>query len=187
MGPNGRHGRVLLRDAGDRHGRGADGKLRITLNGKILFNMANLDQGFWPDGLYTAPTDAALAFDLKQDKAMGFNAVRKHIKVEPDRWYYWADKLGLMIWQDMPAANTGPIPPEWRGQFESELHEMVREHQSGRRSSPGCRSTRAGASGAGRTPGGSPPRSRPRTRPGWSTRTAGSTAATRTATPGPAT
>jgi Concanavalin A-like lectin/glucanases superfamily/Glycosyl hydrolases family 2, sugar binding domain/Glycosyl hydrolases family 2 len=109
---------------------GADGKLRITLNGRILFNMANLDQGFWPDGLYTAPTDAALKFDLRQDKRMGFNAVRKHIKVEPDRWYYWADKLGLMVWQDMPAANTGPIPVDWRGQFESELHEMVREHQS---------------------------------------------------------
>jgi hypothetical protein len=110
--------------------RGADGKLRIALNGKILFNLANLDQGFWPDGLNTAPTDAALKFDLQQDKAMGFNAVRKHIKVEPDRWYYWADKLGLMVWQDMPAANTGPIPVEWRDQFESELHEMVREHQS---------------------------------------------------------
>ncbi|MEU4237389.1 LamG-like jellyroll fold domain-containing protein [Actinoplanes sp. NPDC026619] len=109
---------------------GADGKLRITLNGKILFNQANLDQGFWPDGLNTAPTDAALRFDLEQDKAMGFNAVRKHIKVEPDRWYYWADKLGLMVWQDMPAANTGPIPVEWRPQFEAELHEMVREHSS---------------------------------------------------------
>jgi Concanavalin A-like lectin/glucanases superfamily/Glycosyl hydrolases family 2, sugar binding domain/Glycosyl hydrolases family 2/Glycosyl hydrolases family 2, TIM barrel domain len=110
--------------------KGADGKLRIALNGKILFNMANLDQGFWPDGLNTAPTDAALKFDLQQDKKMGFNAVRKHIKVEPDRWYYWADKLGLMVWQDMPAANTGPIPEDWRAQFESELHEMVREHQS---------------------------------------------------------
>ncbi|WP_433088169.1 LamG-like jellyroll fold domain-containing protein [Dactylosporangium sp. CA-052675] len=109
---------------------GADGKPRITLNGKILFNLANLDQGFWPDGLYTAPTDAALKWDLEQDKAMGFNAVRKHIKVEPDRWYYWADKLGLMVWQDMPAANTGPIPEAWRGQFEAELHEMVREHSS---------------------------------------------------------
>lgn len=110
--------------------RGADGKLRIALNGSILFNLANLDQGFWPDGLNTAPTDAALKFDLQQDKAMGFNAVRKHIKVEPDRWYYWADRLGLMVWQDMPAANTGPIPVEWRDQFEAELHEMVREHQS---------------------------------------------------------
>ncbi|MEV4642232.1 LamG-like jellyroll fold domain-containing protein [Actinoplanes sp. NPDC049548] len=110
--------------------KGADGKLRIALNGKILFNMATLDQGFWPDGLNTAPTDAGLKFDLQQHKVMGFNAVRKHIKVEPDRWYYWADKLGLMVWQDMPAANTGPIPAEWRDQFEAELHEMVREHRS---------------------------------------------------------
>ncbi|MEV4702129.1 LamG-like jellyroll fold domain-containing protein [Actinoplanes sp. NPDC049316] len=110
--------------------KGADGKLRIALNGKILFNMSTLDQGFWPDGLNTAPTDAALKFDLEQHKVMGFNTVRKHIKVEPDRWYYWADKLGLLVWQDMPAANTGPIPPEWRDQFEAELHEMVREHQS---------------------------------------------------------
>jgi hypothetical protein len=110
--------------------KGADGKLRITLNGKILFNMANLDQGFWPDGLYTAPTDAALKWDLEQDKAMGFNAVRKHIKVEPDRWYYWADRLGLMVWQDMPSSNTGPIPAEWRAQFESELHTMVDTHKS---------------------------------------------------------
>ncbi|GAA2523701.1 LamG-like jellyroll fold domain-containing protein [Winogradskya humida] len=110
--------------------KGADGKLRIALNGKILFNMATLDQGFWPDGLNTAPTDAGLKFDLQQHKVMGFNAVRKHIKVEPDRWYYWADKLGLLVWQDMPAANTGPIPAEWRGQFEAELHELVREHRS---------------------------------------------------------
>ncbi|MEV6637512.1 LamG-like jellyroll fold domain-containing protein [Actinoplanes sp. NPDC051470] len=109
---------------------GADGKLRIALNGKILFNLATLDQGFWPDGLYTAPTDAALKFDLEAHKTLGFNAVRKHIKVEPDRWFYWADKLGLMVWQDMPSSNTGPIPAEWRGQFEAELHEMVAEHDS---------------------------------------------------------
>ena len=57
--------------------------------------MATLDQGFWPDGLHTAPTDEALAYDLKVHKEMGFNSVRKHIKVEPDRWFYWADKLGL--------------------------------------------------------------------------------------------
>ncbi|MFI6072441.1 LamG-like jellyroll fold domain-containing protein [Actinoplanes sp. NPDC051343] len=110
--------------------KGADGKLRITLNGKITFNMANLDQGFWPDGLYTAPTDAALKWDLEQDKTMGFNAVRKHIKVEPDRWYYWADKLGLMVWQDMPSSNTGPVPAEWRAQFESELRALVDTHKS---------------------------------------------------------
>ncbi len=109
---------------------GADGKLRIALNGEILFNMSTLDQGFWPDGLNTAPTDAALRFDLEAHKRLGFNTVRKHIKVEPDRWYYWADRLGLLVWQDMPSANTGPIPPEWRAQFEAELHEMVREHDS---------------------------------------------------------
>ena len=117
-----------LREIGKK--AGADGKLRIALNGKILFNMSTLDQGFWPDGLNTAPTDAGLRFDLEAHKQLGFNTVRKHIKVEPDRWYYWADKLGLMVWQDMPAANTGPIPVEWRAQFESELHEMVREHDS---------------------------------------------------------
>jgi hypothetical protein len=109
---------------------GADGKPRIALNGKILFHLATLDQGFWPDGLNTAPTDAGLRFDLQQHKEMGFNGVRKHIKVEPDRWYYWADRLGLLVWQDMPSANTGPIPEAWRAQFESELHEMVREHRS---------------------------------------------------------
>lgn len=80
-----------------------NGTPRTMLNGKPVFMMATLDQGFWPDGLHTAPTDEALAYDLKMHKAMGFNSVRKHIKVEPDRWFYWADKLGLMVWQDMPA------------------------------------------------------------------------------------
>jgi hypothetical protein len=116
--------------------KGADGKPRIALNGKILFNMSTLDQGFWPDGLYAAPTDEALRFDLAQHKALGFNTVRKHIKVEPDRWYYWADKLGLMVWQDMPSMRVdfsksreeNIPPPEAQQQFESELHEMVREH-----------------------------------------------------------
>ncbi|GLY98536.1 LamG-like jellyroll fold domain-containing protein [Actinoplanes sp. NBRC 103695] len=117
-----------LREIGKK--AGADGKLRIALNNQILFNLATLDQGFWPDGLNTAPTDAGLKFDLEAHKRLGFNAVRKHIKVEPDRWFYWADKLGLMVWQDMPSSNTGPIPEAWRGQFEAELHEMVREHDS---------------------------------------------------------
>jgi hypothetical protein len=110
--------------------RGADGKLRLALNGKILFHMSTLDQGFWPDGLNTPPTDSGLRFDLEQHKLLGFNTVRKHIKVEPARWYYWADKLGLMVWQDMPAMKNGnPRPPvEWQEQFKSELHEMVDEH-----------------------------------------------------------
>jgi hypothetical protein len=110
--------------------KGADGKLRMALNGKILFNLSTLDQGFWPDGLNTAPTDAALRFDLEQHKELGFNTVRKHIKVEPDRWYYWADKLGLMVWQDMPATKTDAMPEPWRTQWKSELHEMVEEHKS---------------------------------------------------------
>jgi hypothetical protein len=111
--------------------KGADGKLRMALNGKILFNMSTLDQGFWPDGLYTAPTDAGLRFDLEQHKVLGFNTVRKHIKVEPARWYYWADKLGLMVWQDMPAMRTGDRPaPAATEQFKAELREMVREHIS---------------------------------------------------------
>ena len=110
--------------------KGADGKLRLALNGKILFNLSTLDQGFWPDGLNTAPTDEALRFDLEQHKELGFNTVRKHIKVEPDRWYYHADKLGLMVWQDMPASKTDAMPEPWRAQFEAELHEMVEEHKS---------------------------------------------------------
>ncbi|GAA3090739.1 hypothetical protein JOF29_007779 [Kribbella aluminosa] len=110
--------------------KGADGKLRMALNGKILFNLSTLDQGFWPDGLNTAPTDAALRFDLEQHKRLGFNTVRKHIKVEPDRWYYWADKLGLMVWQDMPASKTDAMPEPWRTQWMSELHEMIDEHKS---------------------------------------------------------
>src|ERR1035441_7147676 len=70
--------------------------------------MGTLDQGWWPDGLYTAPTDQALKFDLEQTKKCGFNAIRKHIKAEPARWYYCADRLGILVWQDMPAmVNEG--------------------------------------------------------------------------------
>jgi hypothetical protein len=111
---------------------GADGKLRMTLNGKIVFQMATLDQGFWPDGIHTAPTDEALRFDLEQHKRMGFNAVRKHIKVEPDRWFYAADQLGLLVWQDMPAMKTSDEapPPDARAEFERQLHTMVDQHSS---------------------------------------------------------
>jgi hypothetical protein len=84
-----------------------DGKQRIFLNGKPTFVMATLDQGYWPDGIYTAPTDEALKFDIKKTKDLGFNAIRKHIKVEPARWYYWADKLGMLVMQDSPALPTG--------------------------------------------------------------------------------
>ncbi|GLQ99136.1 glycoside hydrolase family 2 protein [Dyella mobilis] len=85
----------------------AGGRNRIVLNGKPTFLLATLDQGYWPDGIYTAPTDAALKFDIQKTKDLGFNTIRKHIKVEPARWYYWADRIGLMVWQDMPALPTG--------------------------------------------------------------------------------
>ena len=82
------------------------GRNRIVLNGKPTFLLATLDQGYWPDGIYTAPTDAALKFDIQKTRDLGFNTIRKHIKVEPARWYYWADRLGVMVWQDMPALPT---------------------------------------------------------------------------------
>ena len=66
-----------------------------------------LDQGFWPDGLYTAPTEEAMVYDLKVTKEMGFNMLRKHVKVEPRRFYYWTDKMGLLVWQDMPSFGAG--------------------------------------------------------------------------------
>jgi Concanavalin A-like lectin/glucanases superfamily/Glycosyl hydrolases family 2, sugar binding domain/Glycosyl hydrolases family 2 len=110
--------------------RGADGRPRLVLNGKPIFAMATLDQGFWPDGIYTAPTDAALRFDLQQHKALGFNAVRKHIKVEPARWYYWADRLGLLVWQDMPAMNLVPPSAAAQAEYLAELHATIEQHKS---------------------------------------------------------
>ncbi len=83
------------------------GVLRMLLNNLILFQYGPLDQGWWPDGLYTAPTDEALAFDIIKTKEMGFNMIRKHVKVEPARWYYHCDKTGIMVWQDMPSGDLG--------------------------------------------------------------------------------
>ena len=81
------------------------GTLRIALNNKPVFCFGPLDQGWWPDGLYTAPTDEALQFDIKRTKELGYNTIRKHVKVEPDRWYYHCDRLGMMVWQDMPSGD----------------------------------------------------------------------------------
>jgi beta-galactosidase/beta-glucuronidase len=92
-------------------GKDADGIQRIMLNNKFLFQYGTLDQGWWPDGLYTAPTDQALEFDIVKTKEMGFNMIRKHIKVEPARWYYHCDKLGMLVWQDMPSGDI--FPYEW--------------------------------------------------------------------------
>lgn len=84
-----------------------DGVQRMLLNNEFVFQYGPLDQGWWPDGLYTAPTDEALLFDIVKTKEMGFNMIRKHIKVEPARWYYHCDRLGLLVWQDMPSGDLG--------------------------------------------------------------------------------
>ena len=86
-------------------GKDEKGVLRLFLNNHSLFQFGPLDQGFWPDGIYTAPTDEALRYDIEMTKQLGFNMARKHVKVEPDRWYYWCDKLGLLVWQDMPSGD----------------------------------------------------------------------------------
>lgn len=118
-----------------------DGFERLFLNGKPLFQFGPLDQGWWPDGLYTAPTDEALRYDIEATKKIGCNMIRKHVKVEPARWYHHCDKLGILVWQDMPSAfnsREGKVqhvkaeakedwarPGESAAQFEAELREMV--------------------------------------------------------------
>ena len=89
-----------LRDVGV--GRDAEGRPCLLLNGKPVFQTGVLDQGYWPDGLYTAPSDEALIWDIQTMKDLGFNLLRKHIKVEPMRWYYHCDRLGMLVWQDVP-------------------------------------------------------------------------------------
>ena len=84
-----------------------NGVIRMCLNNKPLFQYGPLDQGWWPDGLYTAPTDEALLYDIKKTKEWGFNMIRKHVKVEPARWYYHCDKEGILVWQDMPSGDMG--------------------------------------------------------------------------------
>jgi beta-galactosidase/beta-glucuronidase len=84
-----------------------NGIQRMLLNNEFVFQYGPLDQGWWPDGLYTAPTDEALKFDIAKTKEMGFNMIRKHVKVEPARWYYHCDKLGMLVWQDMPSGDMG--------------------------------------------------------------------------------
>ncbi|MGO4292439.1 glycoside hydrolase family 2 protein [Chitinophaga sp. RAB17] len=110
-------------------GKDAKGVDRILLNNKPYFNLGTLDQGFWPDGLYTAPTDEALSFDIKVIKAMGFNTIRKHIKVEPARWYYWADKLGILVWQDMVSPNHS-LPEGAKAAFEQQCKETLAQLQN---------------------------------------------------------
>ncbi len=104
------------------------GILRPMINNKFVYQVGVLDQGFWPEGLYTAPTDEALKYDILMTKKFGFNVSRKHVKVEPDRWYYWCDKLGLMVWQDMPSVELGDdtrLSDAQAAQFKTELTAMV--------------------------------------------------------------
>jgi hypothetical protein len=107
-----------------------DGFQKMMLNNEFVFQMGPLDQGYWPDGLYTAPTDEALLFDIKKMKEAGFNMVRKHLKVEPYRWYYWADKMGLLVWQDMPSVNSYAKvrPPVDQPAFKTQLEQMIQTH-----------------------------------------------------------
>ena len=88
-------------------GHDTDGNTRMLLNGQPILMPGTLDQGYWPDGVYLAPTDEALRFDIEWAKKLGLNTLRKHLKAEPDRWYYWADKLGMLVFQDMPTGNCG--------------------------------------------------------------------------------
>jgi len=103
-----------------------NGVNRIFLNNKYTYNLGILDQGFWPDGLYTAPTDEALAFDIEAAKAMGFNTIRKHIKIEPARWYYHADKIGMLVWQDFVNPNQ-VLPNGAKQAFEEQIKETIEE------------------------------------------------------------
>ena len=117
-------------------GRDARGVTRLLLNNRFVFEMGPLDQGYWPDGLYTAPTEGAMVSDLRVLKAMGFNMLRKHVKVEPRSFYSWCDRLGLLVWQDMPSASI-PLVSDTADratdtsatrQFEAELGRMIRTH-----------------------------------------------------------
>lgn len=103
--------------------RDADGIVRLQLNNKPLFQFGPLDQGWWPDGLYTAPSDEALKYDIQKTKDFGFNMIRKHIKVEPARWYTHCDRLGIIVWQDMPSGDRGP---EWQSTKYFEGTEVTR-------------------------------------------------------------
>lgn len=119
--------------------RDKNGIVRLQLNNKDYFQFGPLDQGWWPDGLYTAPSDEALVYDIKKTKELGFNMIRKHVKVEPARWYTHCDKLGMLVWQDMPHGDgfpgcqmhnyyngNEPLPtPEWENIYRKEWEEII--------------------------------------------------------------
>lgn len=108
--------------------RDKNGIVRLQLNNQDIFQFGPLDQGWWPDGLYTAPTDEALAYDIKKTKDFGYNMIRKHVKVEPARWYTHCDQLGIIVWQDMPSGDNSP---RWFNQrFFEGTEENVRSARS---------------------------------------------------------
>ncbi len=129
-----------------------DGNMVLLLNDKPLFQYGPLDQGWWPDGLYTPPDEEAMKYDLQMTKNMGFNMIRKHVKVENKRWYYWCDKMGILVWQDMPSGmvvmdvenKDRPLEvervrpggedlnraPTETTQFETELRRMILQHRN---------------------------------------------------------
>ena len=104
-----------------------DGIMRMMLNNKPIFHFGPLDQGWWPDGLYTAPCAEALAYDVIKTKEFGYNMIRKHVKVEPARWYYHCDRLGMIVWQDMP---SGDNTPQWQMHNYFDGAELVRSKES---------------------------------------------------------
>ena len=114
-------------------GKTSDGFTRMLLNNDFVYQNGPLDQGFWPDGIYTPPTEDAMVYDLRMTKKMGFNMLRKHVKVENRIFYYWCDKLGIIVWQDMPSGDVsiGGIQPdinkskEATEQYEFELRRMI--------------------------------------------------------------
>ncbi|MDB4584238.1 beta-galactosidase [Draconibacterium sp.] len=107
--------------------RDENGIVRLQLNNKDQFQFGPLDQGWWPDGLYTAPTDEALKYDIVKTKDFGFNMIRKHVKVEPARWYTHCDKLGILVWQDMP---SGDKSPRWINREYFNGTELIRSPES---------------------------------------------------------
>ncbi len=107
--------------------RDKNGIVRLELNNKPCFQFGPLDQGWWPDGLYTAPTDEALKYDLQKTKDFGFNMIRKHVKVEPARWYTYCDQLGILVWQDMP---SGDRSPQWQNHNYFNGNEFIRSAES---------------------------------------------------------
>lgn len=97
---------------------------RLFLNGQVLFQYGPLDQGWWPDGLYTPATEEAMKFDIEMTRKFGMNMARKHVKYESARWYYWCDKLGLLVWQDMPSGNAGQNEQS-KANYRRELKAMI--------------------------------------------------------------